>query len=144
MMYRRPNWLTQRMNSVVARLASAGLTPSDVVALEVRGRKTGRPRVTAVTGVEVDGQRYLVSPRGLSEWVRNVRAAEGAAVMRHGNRTAVRLEELPAGDRAPVIRAYLRKTRRATQAHFGLDPDAPVEEFARIAERHRVFRVVET
>jgi deazaflavin-dependent oxidoreductase (nitroreductase family) len=141
--YRRPNWLTQRMNRAVAWLASAGLAPSEVIALETRGRKTGRPRVVAVTFVDVDGQRYLVSPRGESEWVRNVRAAGGEAVIRRGGRTTVRLEEIGVAERAPILKAYLQKTRRATQALFGLNPDAPSEEFARIAERHPVFRIVE-
>ncbi len=141
--YRRPNWLTQRLNGALAWLAARGIAPSDLVALEVRGRKTGRPRVTAVTWVEVEGQRYLVSPRGMSEWVRNVRAAGGDAIIRHGAPVHVRLEEIPSDRRAPVLRAYLRKTKRATQSLFGLRPDAPLEEFAAIAERHPVFRIVE-
>jgi hypothetical protein len=72
-----------------------------------------------------------------------VRATNGEAVLRRRARRAVRLEELSAADSAPVLKAYLQKTARVTQQYFGVDPDAPVEEFARIAERHPVFRVVD-
>lgn len=144
MFYRRPGLLVRWMNRALVWLASLGLTPSDTVAIETRGRRTGRPRVTPVTWVEVEGQRYRVSPRGESEWVRNVRAARGEATLRHRGRRAVRLEEVPAEHRAPVLHAYLQKTRLATRQHFGVDPDAPLEEFERIAPRHPVFLIVGT
>jgi deazaflavin-dependent oxidoreductase (nitroreductase family) len=129
------------MNRVFSWLASLGLTPSDTVTIEVEGRRTGRARSNVVTRVEHGGARYLVSPRGESEWVRNVRAAGGRASIRHRGRKHVRLEEVPAAARAPVIQAYLKKTAAATRQHFGIGPDAPVEEFERIAHRHPVFRI---
>lgn len=144
MFYRRPGLLVRWMNRALGWLASLGLTPRDTVTIETRGRRTGRPRVTPVTWVEVEGQRYLVSPRGESEWVRNVRAAGGEAVLRHRGSRAVRLEEVAVERRAPILKAYFRKTKLATRQHFGLDPDAPLEEFERIAPRHPVFLIVET
>ena len=143
MLYRRPSAPTQLLNRFVSWLASFGLTPSDTVTLEVKGRRSGRVYSNAVTWVEVDGQRYLVSPRGESEWVRNARAARGEGVIRHRGRRQVHLEEIAIGDRAPVLKAYLKKTAVATRQHFGLSPDAPLEEFGRIAARHPVFRVIE-
>src|SRR3972149_7973872 len=103
MFSRRPSAPTQLLNRFVSWLASLGFTPSDTVTLEVEGRRSGRVYSNAVTWVEVDGQRYLVSPRGKSEWVRNARAAKGEAVIRHRGRRQVRLEELPADQRAPVL-----------------------------------------
>jgi len=141
MFYARPSRATQVMNSFFGWLASVGLTPKDTVRLEVRGRRSGEMRSVAVTSVEHEGQRYLVSPRGESEWVRNVRAA-GEAVLRHGKPEAVRLEELPAGERAAIIQAYLKKTQRATGQHFGVKAEAGIEEFEGIASRHPVFRIV--
>jgi hypothetical protein len=91
--------------------------------------------------VDVDRVTYLVSPRGNSEWVRNVRAAGGDATIRHRGRKHVRLVEVPVEQRPPIIKAYLGKTWRATQQHIEVDRNAPVEEFARIAERHPVFRI---
>ncbi len=144
MFYRRPGLVTRWMNRALAWVASLGFTPSDTVAIETRGRRTGRRRVTPVTWVGLEGRRYLVSPRGESEWVRNVRAAGGEAVIRRRGRQAVRLEEVAPDRRAPILQAYLRKTKLATRQHFGVDPEAPLEEFERIAARHPVFLIVET
>src|SRR3989304_6022753 len=82
--YRRPTKLTKIMNGGMGWLASLGRTPSDTVTLEVKGRRTGAVRSTVVTSVEHEGVRYLVSPRGESEWVRNVRAAGGGGAIPSG------------------------------------------------------------
>ncbi len=84
--YRRPTRLTQIMNRMFSWVVSLGLTPSDTVTVEVKGRRSGRVRSNVLTWVEYEGERYLVSPRGESEWVRNVRAAAGEAVIRHRGR----------------------------------------------------------
>jgi len=141
MFYHKPSRIVQLMNGFIGRLASLGLMPSDTVQLEVRGRKSGQPRSNAVTWVEHNGQRYLVAPRGETEWVRNVRAAGGQAAVRHRARREVRLEELPVDQRAPIINDYLKKTHRATRAEFGIDPEADLSEFERIAPKHPVFRI---
>ncbi len=139
--YRRPTNVTQAFNRFMSWLASLGLTPSDTITLEVKGRRSGMVRSNVVTWVKQDGERYLVSPRGESEWVRNVRAADGEAVVRHRGRQRVRLEEVPAEERAPIIKGYLAKTAMATRQHFGVDPKAEIEEFEAIAARHPVFRI---
>jgi deazaflavin-dependent oxidoreductase (nitroreductase family) len=139
--YAKPSGMTQLMNRVISILASLGWTPGNTVTLEVAGRKTGEPRSTVVNSVEVDDERYLVAPRGETEWVRNVRAAGGEAVIRHGKRARVKLEELPVSERAPIIAAYLPKNAIATKKHFGVEPDAPIEEFERVAADHPVFRI---
>ena len=143
MHYQRPNKLTQWSNRLMASLAARGLGPSKMVMLELRGRSSGRARASAVNSVGVDGQRYLVSTRGESEWVRNVRAANGQAVMKRRGTRPVRLQELPAEQRAPIIQAYLKENASVTKGFFGIEPDAPIEDFARIAGRHPVFRIVE-
>ena len=140
-MYHKPSGLVKAMNSLVGRLASWGLIPGGTALLQVKGRRSGQTRSTAVTWVEHDGQRYLVAPRGNTEWVRNVKAAGGEAVLKHGKSDAVRLEELPVEQRAPIIQAYLKKTARVTKREFGIEPDAPIEEFQRIAPDHPVFRI---
>ena len=124
-------------------LASRGLMPSDTITLEVKGRRSGMIRSNAVTWVERDEERFLVSPRGESEWVRNVRAADGEAVIRRRGGQKVRLEEVPAEERAAIIKAYLAKTKMATRQHFGVDPKAEIGAFEAIAARHPVFRIVE-
>jgi deazaflavin-dependent oxidoreductase (nitroreductase family) len=128
------------MNGIISRLAGIGLVPMNTVLLQVRGRRSGQTRSTAVSWVEHEGQRYLVSPRGNTEWARNAKAA-GEAVLNHRKTERVRLEEVPVEQRAPIIKAYLKKTAMVTKREFGLDPDAPIDEFEKIADRHPVFRI---
>jgi len=150
---RRPTRAGRLINRAWTWTAGAGLTPDSwpgeprggTIALETKGRRSGAPREHVVTWVDVDCARYLVSMLGeRSDWVRNARAAGGEAWIRHGGRKPVRLEEVPADQCAPILKAYLKRTRMATQEHLGgIDVDAPLEEFARIAPRHPVFRIVE-
>lgn len=89
----------------------------------------------------VDGERYLVAMLGEGTgWVRNVRAAGGEAVLRHGRREEVRLDEVVVEHRAPVLRAYLERAPNA-RVHVPVPADAPLEEFERVAARFPVFRV---
>jgi hypothetical protein len=91
---------------------------------------------------EVGGERYVVSMLGDGvNWVRNVRAAGGEAVLRHGQREEVRLEVVAPERRAPVLKAYLGRAPNA-RTHVPVDKDAPLEEFERVAPRFPVFRVV--
>jgi hypothetical protein len=108
----------------------------------VTGRRSGRlislPLVMAI----VDDRRYLVSMLGENvAWVRNIRAASGKAVLQHGRREEVRLEEVPTGQRAPVLKAYLQRAPGA-RPHVAVDKDAPLSEFERIAATIPVFRVL--
>ena len=148
---RKPTRLARAINRMWSWVASMGISPETwpgkppwgTTTLEVKGRRSGRSRSTVVTWVEQDGQRYLVSMLGEgSEWVRNVRAGGGDAVMRHGKRRQVRLEEVPADQRAPILQTYLKKTAISTRRHLGVDPKAPIGEFVRIAPNHPVFRIV--
>ena len=140
-MYHKPTSLVKAMNSVFGRLASWGLIPGDTALLQVSGRRSGQTRSNAVTWVEHDGQRYLVAPRGNTEWVRNVKAAGGEAILKRRKAERVRLEEVPVEQRAPIIKSYLKKTALVTKREFGIEPEAPLEEFEKIADRHPVFRI---
>jgi deazaflavin-dependent oxidoreductase (nitroreductase family) len=142
MHYARPSLPVKVMNHLTGWVARIGLAPRKVVVLEVKGRKSGLARTATVNLVRVDGQEYLVAPRGNTEWSRNARAA-GEGTIRRGGSRRVRLEELPVGQRAPIIQAYLKENAWVTQREFGVSPKAPIEEFQRIAGRHPVFRVIE-
>ena len=110
-MYRggRPRALARAMNRVSSMLYSAGwLSPRRAVTLEVVGRRTGRVISFPVVVADKDGERYLVAMLGEeANWVRNVRAAGGAATIRRKGREAVRLEEVQPSQRAPMLRRYL-------------------------------------
>lgn len=136
-----PNGLARAMNRVSAIQASAGvLVPSRLVTLEVPGRRTGRIISFPLVVADYEGDRYLVSMLGDdTNWVRNVRAADGRAVLRHRRREEVCLEEVESGVRAPILRRYLALAPGA-RAHL-VDWKAPLEEFERIAAQTPVFRI---
>ena len=123
-------------------VCALGVAPDYLVTLEVAGRRTGRIIRLPLVMVVVDGERYLVSMLGEDvNWVRNVKAADGRVVLRHGRSERVRLEEVAPEYRAPVLKAYLRKAPGA-RAHIPVDKDAPLAEFERVSPRFPVFRVV--
>jgi hypothetical protein len=137
----RPNWIARILNRAWATLASSGATPSYLVTLEVTGRKSGRsislPMVIAV----VDGQRYLVSMLGDNvQWVQNVRASGGRAVLRSGAREEIQLEEVPVDQRAPILKAYLQAAPGA-RPHVPVHKDAALAEFQKVAGAFPVFRL---
>jgi deazaflavin-dependent oxidoreductase (nitroreductase family) len=120
---------------------SARFGPSVQQVIEVRGRTSGKIRSTPVVVTPVNGERYLVSMLGPdSEWVKNVIAADGTAVLRHGRRERVHLVEVAPAARAPVLSEYVRIARSGRQ-HLPLKPGAPLSDFAAIAERYPVFRI---
>ncbi|HEY2990048.1 MAG TPA: nitroreductase/quinone reductase family protein [Candidatus Binatia bacterium] len=122
-------------------MAASGVAPNYLVTLEVNGRKSGRifslPLVMAI----VDGQRYLASMLGDNvQWVQNVRAAGGKAVLRSGGREEVQLEEVPTDQRAPILKAYLQRAPGA-RPHVPVNKDAALAEFQKMAAAFPVFRV---
>ncbi|HXY23104.1 MAG TPA: nitroreductase/quinone reductase family protein [Candidatus Acidoferrum sp.] len=138
----RPNKLASLLNKLSASVYGLGIAPNYLVAMEVRGRKSGRlfrlPLVMAV----VNGERYLVSMLGPDvSWVRNAMAAGGKVTIRHGRQEEVHLEEVPAEKRAPVLKEYLKRAPGA-RPHVAVDKDAPLSEFERVAARFPVFRIV--
>ena len=137
----RPNALSRRLNAAQAWITSRGMTPALMVTLETRGRRTGKTSSVPLVVAELGGERFLVSMLGESaDWVHNVRA-NGAAVLRYGKVEKVRLEEVAASYRAPILQAYLRRAPGG-RPHFDIDMNAPLEEFERIAPRYPVFRVM--
>jgi hypothetical protein len=145
--YRPPRRNVARVNRIVARLAVLGLTPANTVALEVPGRTSGRPRRTSLVVAEHDGSRYLLSLAGESEWVKNVRANKSLASLRRLRSKPVRLVELPAQARPPVLLAYLGKRAYSkspefeAREFFGVSANASLQDLAEIADRYPVFRI---
>lgn len=138
----RPGRLARLLNRGQMGLHTAGIWPKRLATLEVAGRRTGKRIRLPVVIAQHDGERYLVSMLGeRAAWVRNVRAAEGRARLLHGKREAVRLEEVPSEDRAPILRRYLEVAPGA-RAHFlPVDRHSALGEFAAIAAQHPVFRI---
>jgi deazaflavin-dependent oxidoreductase (nitroreductase family) len=141
--YRRPGWFTRNVvNRAVAGLVRLGVSVWGARILEVRGRRSGEPRRTPVNLLELDGARYLVSPRGHTQWVRNLRVSGEGALILGRKREPFRATEVPLDDTPPIMRAYLRRWRAEVGVFFGcLGPDAPDDDLRRIAPDHPVFRL---
>ena len=138
----RPNAFTRRLNSVQARLTARGVFPALLVALETRGRRSGKAFLVQLVVAHLGADRYLVSMLGENaDWVRNARASAGAAVLRHGTTENVRLEDVPVPERASILKAYLQVAPGA-RPHFDVSRDAPLAEFEKVAARYPVFRIV--
>jgi hypothetical protein len=138
---KRPNWLASVVNRVTAAVFSTGVATNYLATLEVTGRKSGRTFSLPVVIALVEGQRYLASMLGEDvSWVQNVRAARGKAVLRSGGREQVRLEEVPAAQRAPILKAYLQRAPGA-RPHVPVSKDASLAEFEKIAPAFPVFCV---
>jgi hypothetical protein len=111
--------------------------------LEHRGRTTGELHHTPVNPLTIEGVEYLVSPRGETQWVRNVRSAGGNLVLIHGSRRKQHTAtEVPVAERIPILREYLRRWKFETGMFFeGMTPDASDQEWSVAAARHPVFRL---
>lgn len=120
-----------------------GLPVAGVWILRTRGRRTGRVHDVPVVPVVLDGERYLVAPRGATDWMRNLNAA-GAGELRRG-RTAVAVtpEPVEGGERVAVLAAYVRAHRRRIGGFFEIRSEVTAEAVTRIADRHPVVRLRE-
>ena len=141
--FKQPGWFTKNVfNRIVAWLTRRGLSVWGSRVLEVRGRSSGEPRRTPVNLLELEGQSYLVAPRGETQWVRNLRASgEGQLLL--GRRaepfTAV---EIPDAEKPPILRSYLKRWKAEVGVFFeGVGPDSSEDELARIAPKHPAFRL---
>jgi hypothetical protein len=137
----RPNLFARLQNRASAIAYAAGIWPKRLASLEVRGRRSGRVISFPVVIADYENERYLVAMLGENvNWVRNVRAAAGRAVLRHGRRESVHLEDVPVEGRPAILRRYLARAPGA-RPHIPIDRHAPLEEFDRIAPQVPVFRI---
>lgn len=141
--YQRPGWFTEHVfNRAVAGLTRLGISVAGSRILEVAGRKTGEPRRTPVNPLTLDGRRYLVAPRGHTQWVRNLRASGSGRLLVGRRAEAFRAVELADTDKPAVLRAYLTRWKWEVGAFFaGVGPDSSDADLARIAPDHPVFRI---
>ncbi len=141
--YIRPDFVTAKIaNPLVAAATRAGISLRGSRILAVQGRKSGEWRTTPVNPLALDGERYLVAPRGDTHWVRNLRSAGGGRLILGRKSEEIRVEEVPNDRKAPILRAYLKVWRSETGKFFGVSKDPTDEELAGVAGNHPVFRVI--
>ncbi len=142
MHYRKPNRIDRVFNRVVATLTKAGVSFWGSRILEVRGRTSGEPRRVPVNVLTHDGHRYLVAPRGHTQWVRNIRVAGRATLILGRAREDISVTELADDEKQEVLRAYLRRWKWEVGQFFdGVGPDSDPSELTRIAPDHPVFLI---
>jgi deazaflavin-dependent oxidoreductase (nitroreductase family) len=141
--YVQPKATTYFFNETVARLTRMGISVYGSRVLAVKGRKTGEWRTTPVNPLSLaDGERYLVAPRGNTQWVRNLRAI-GTGELRVGRRTEpFTATEVADDDKPAILRAYLKRWKFEVGVFFdGVDAKAPEEKLREIAPGYPIFRI---
>jgi deazaflavin-dependent oxidoreductase (nitroreductase family) len=143
--YLEPGWFTTNIfNRSVRGLTKIGISVAGSRVLRVRGRKSGEWRSTAVNLLTLDGQRYLISPRGTTQWVRNLRAAEGAGELQIGRRTeSFTATELADAAKLPILRAYIAKWGWEVGQFFeGIDKNSSDDQLTAVAPGFPAFQIV--
>jgi deazaflavin-dependent oxidoreductase (nitroreductase family) len=141
--YRAPSAFDRKvMNPLIAALTRLGISLWGSRILEVRGRKSGKPRRVPVNPLWLEGERYLIAPRGHTQWVRNLRAAGDGYLLLGSRRERFTATEVEDEKKEPILRAYLRRWKWEVGQFFdGVGPDSSPAELNRIAPDHPVFRL---
>jgi deazaflavin-dependent oxidoreductase (nitroreductase family) len=142
--YRAPGWFTRNVfNRLVAFLTRHGVSILGSRVLAVKGRTSGAWRTTPVNLLEFEGHKYLVSPRGEGQWVKNLRVA-GTGELRVGSRVdEFRGRELSDDEKVPVLRAYLKRWKAEVGIFFdGVGPDSTDQQLRDISHKHPAFEVL--
>jgi deazaflavin-dependent oxidoreductase (nitroreductase family) len=143
--YLRPSAADRVFNSLVATLARLGISLMGSRVLAVRGRKSGEWRTVPVNLLEVDGERYLIAPRGETEWVRNLRVSGTGELRLASRREPFAATELGDADKVPILRAYVVRWWFEVKRFFDLADANPSDaELLRVAPQHPVFRLRRT
>jgi deazaflavin-dependent oxidoreductase (nitroreductase family) len=142
---KRPGWFTSHVfNPLVGAITRLGVSVWGSRVLEVRGRSSGEWRRTPVNLLSLDGERYLVAPRGETQWVRNLRASGGHGRLRVGGRSEdfTASEVLDGSEKTAIVRAYLKRWKAEVGVFFdGVGPDSSDEQLLAEVPKHPVFRL---
>ena len=140
--FRAPSAGERFFNGMFGFLVGLGFGPAFIYLLEVRGRKSGRIYSTPVNVMPLDGKRYMVAPRGRTQWVRNAEAAGEVTLKRGSKRETVRLRALSGAEKLRILKAYLDTYKSVVQKYFSIPAGSPVEAFSEIAESHPAFELL--
>jgi len=137
----KPSSTEQFFNKCIGRLVDWGIGPNYMQVLEVAGRKSGKIYRTPVNLMQMNDTLYLVAPRGETSWVRNARHVESITLKRGNKRTQYRVNELPNGAKAEILKEYLERYKSAVQRYFDIEAGSDVSAFEPVADRYPVMRL---
>jgi deazaflavin-dependent oxidoreductase (nitroreductase family) len=140
--FRQPTTFERLFNRVFGFLVGMGVGFKYNYLLQVRGRKSGKLYSTPIDLLELSGRRYLVAPRGQTQWVRNAQAAEEVALKKGSFQQSFRLRPIADGDKPPLLKAYLENFKKEVQRYFPIAAGSDVEAFEGIAADYPVFELI--
>jgi deazaflavin-dependent oxidoreductase (nitroreductase family) len=140
--FREPSSAEKIFNRVFGFLVGIGLGFSYNYLLQVRGRKSGNLYSTPINLLEWKGKRFLVAPRGRTQWVRNAEAAGEATLKKGSTRLKFRLRPVAETERPEILKAYLDNFKREVQRDFPVAAGSPAESFVELAGSYPVFELV--
>jgi len=141
--FREPSGVERIFNKVFGALVGLGLAPRYNYLVQVRGRKSGRVYSTPISILERQGRRFLVAPRGRTQWVRNAEAAGQVVLKRGSSRQAFRIRAVPNEEKPEILRAYLDRYKLAVQRYFPVRAGSEAPAFREIADRYPVFELLD-
>jgi deazaflavin-dependent oxidoreductase (nitroreductase family) len=140
--FREPTAVEKIFNRSFGFLVGLGLGPAHIYLLQVRGRKTGKLFSTPVDLLDLHGKRYLVAPRGRTQWVRNAEAAGEVTLKKGSTRQKFHLRPIPDAEKPPILKAYLDRFKREVQQYFPVPAGSPPEAFAELASSYPAFELL--
>lgn len=142
--FRQPTAVEKLFNRFFGFLVGLGFGLKHNYLLEVRGRKSGKLYSTPIDLLELSGKRYLVAPRGRTQWVRNAEAAGEVVLKKGSQRQSFRLHAIPDAEKPPLLKAYLDSFKTTVQRYFPVPAGSNVQAFAAIATNYPIFELEET
>ena len=140
--FRPPSSLERVFNRIWGFLVGLGLGFSYNYLLQVRGRKSGKVHSTPIDLLEVEGKRFLVAPRGRTQWVRNAEASGEVVLKKGSSRQMFGHRPLPEEEKLCILKAYLETFKAAVQRYFPIQAGSPPEAFRAVAENYPAFELL--
>jgi deazaflavin-dependent oxidoreductase (nitroreductase family) len=140
--FRAPSAGERVFNRIFGFLVGLGLGFSHNYLLQVRGRKSGKIYSTPIDLLELGGKRFLVAPRGDTQWVRNAEAAGEVTLKKGSKRQKFGLRAVSDQEKPEILKAYLDQFRREVQRYFPVPAGSPVEAFRELVQSYPAFELI--
>ncbi len=141
--FRAPSAGERVFNRIFGFVVGLGLGFSYNYLLQVRGRKSGKTYSTPIDLLELGGKRFLVAPRGRTQWVRNAEAAGEVTLKKGSKRQQFRLRALSDQEKPEILKAYLDQFKREVQRYFPVPAGSPVEAFHELSQSYPAFELMQ-
>ena len=141
--FRQPTAMERAFNRLFGFLVGLGFGLKHNYLLQVRGRKSGRLCSTPIDLLEIGGKRFLVAPRGRTQWVRNAEAAGEVTLKKGRSRQSYRLQPVADPEKPELLKAYLDSFKTTVQRYFPVPAGSAVQVFASLAANYPVFELTE-